>query len=449
MFAIGLGLAPGCRIEGSTGGVWVGLSDRHIFLAAEWDPFRGMLEQMASELRTAGDWRVSFESADAESGSRRWREILGRLKEAGLVQAVLADTSGPLARLEPIGADPGALSSTAPTEGARLSRFAFVRRVGKNALLESPNAPYRMHLLDARASTFVASLAHGVPKGRPLAPREVLTLELLEAGGFLEQGDAETDAWEFADLLFHVRSRLGRSEDPIGATFPGARSGPADPASKPVAAEAQLLRLGRTPLSSHQSLRDILGQRRSVLRYGRAPVRLDELTELLFAAASVQDVGMGGAEHPYETRRRSYPSGGALHSLEIYPVVLSVDGLLAGVYRYDAVEHALETVRLGWSPAEELFAAHGLAPRSDMASPVLLLVTSRFRRVSWKYSRIAYSLVLKEVGALYQTLYLVATDLGLAPCAWGAGNPTKFASITGISEAEEPTVGEFLVGPLP
>ena len=39
--------------------------------------------------------------------------------------------------------------------------------------------------------------------------------------------------------------------------------------------------------------------------------------------------------------------------------------------------------------------------------------------VSWKYNSIAYSLILKNVGVLIQTLYLMATDMGLGGCAIG------------------------------
>jgi hypothetical protein len=42
---------------------------------------------------------------------------------------------------------------------------------------------------------------------------------------------------------------------------------------------------------------------------------------------------------------------------------------------------------------------------------VVVVVTSRFARQSERYGDLAYSLVLKEVGGLFQTLYLVAEYL--------------------------------------
>jgi SagB-type dehydrogenase family enzyme len=64
------------------------------------------------------------------------------------------------------------------------------------------------------------------------------------------------------------------------------------------------------------------------------------------------------------------------------------------------------------------------------------------------YGPLAYSLILKEVGALFQTIYLVAEYLGLATCALGGGIPDDaFSRIGKIEELAEPVVGEFMIGP--
>jgi oxazoline/thiazoline dehydrogenase len=77
-----------------------------------------------------------------------------------------------------------------------------------------------------------------------------------------------------------------------------------------------------------------------------------------------------------------------------------------------------------------------------------VVVTSRFARQSETYGDLAYSLVLKEVGALLQTLYLVAEDLGLAVCALGGRSPGDLlARLCGTTELDEPVVGEVMLGP--
>jgi SagB-type dehydrogenase family enzyme len=54
-----------------------------------------------------------------------------------------------------------------------------------------------------------------------------------------------------------------------------------------------------------------------------------------------------------------------------------------------------------------------------------------------------YALVLKDLGALMQTMYLVATAMGLAPCAIGSGDAAVFARATGLDPLAESSVGEF------
>ena len=50
------------------------------------------------------------------------------------------------------------------------------------------------------------------------------------------------------------------------------------------------------------------------------------------------------------------------------------------------------------------------------------MIAARFGRISWKYSSIAYALILKDVGCMIQAFYLAATDMGLGGCAIGTGN---------------------------
>jgi SagB-type dehydrogenase family enzyme len=77
---------------------------------------------------------------------------------------------------------------------------------------------------------------------------------------------------------------------------------------------------------------------------------------------------------------------------------------------------------------------------------ILITIAARFGRVSWKYSGIAYSLILKDVGVLLQTLYLMATDMGLGGCAIGTSNIDLFARMTGIEFHIEGPVGQFALG---
>ena len=80
------------------------------------------------------------------------------------------------------------------------------------------------------------------------------------------------------------------------------------------------------------------------------------------------------------------------------------------------------------------------------APQVLITVAARFGRASWKYSSIAYSLILKDVGVLLQTFHIAATEMGLGGCAIGSINIDLFAKMTGLEFYVEGPVGQFAIG---
>src|SRR5206468_11105883 len=90
---------------------------------------------------------------------------------------------------------------------------------------------------------------------------------------------------------------------------------------------------------------------------------------------------------------------------------------------------------------EAMLAGAELAMGTSAVPQILITIAARFDRVEWKYSAIAYSLILKDVGVLLQTLYLVATDMGLGGCAIGTSNIDLFEKMTGIPFHLEAPVG--------
>ena len=76
----------------------------------------------------------------------------------------------------------------------------------------------------------------------------------------------------------------------------------------------------------------------------------------------------------------------------------------------------------------------------------MITIAARFGRTSWKYSSIAYALILKDAGVLVQTLYMMATGMGLGGCAIGIANIDLFAKMTGVEFHVEGPVGQFAIG---
>jgi SagB-type dehydrogenase family enzyme len=195
--------------------------------------------------------------------------------------------------------------------------------------------------------------------------------------------------------------------------------------------------------------------RRTIREYGSRSITQQQLGEFLYRVARVREHGtvqVGYSRDPVtlEIASRPYPGAGGLYELEIYAAVNSCDGLLSGLYRYDPLGHRL-VLRCGLTPEVEAllgYAGSSIAVPMDQLQ-VLLILTARFQRIAWKYASVAYSLILKDVGVVFQTMYLVATAMDLAPCALGGGDADLFARASGIDYYAESSVGEFFLGARP
>jgi putative peptide maturation dehydrogenase len=126
--------------------------------------------------------------------------------------------------------------------------------------------------------------------------------------------------------------------------------------------------------------------------------------------------GYGRNVADVECIKRTSPSGGALHPIEAYPVVTAVDGVAPGIYHYDGRRHVLEPVSALDSADGRALASRFMAGQHYFGDAhVSIVLTARFYRNHWKYRghQKAYPGILMDAAHLSQTLYLVATELGL------------------------------------
>jgi SagB-type dehydrogenase family enzyme len=191
------------------------------------------------------------------------------------------------------------------------------------------------------------------------------------------------------------------------------------------------------------SFTHVLEQRKSIREMADQPITSQVLGEFLYRAARVKEVyhdDKGGVTF------RPFPGGGALHELEIYPLIDRCTDIPSGLYHYEPLEHQLSKVADRTRYVEILLDMAWAQIKQASRPPVLLIIAARFQRVQWKYSSISYALILKDVGCLYQTMYLVATAMGLAPCALGGGDSDLFALAAGLDYYAETDVGGFILG---
>jgi SagB-type dehydrogenase family enzyme len=290
---------------------------------------------------------------------------------------------------------------------------------------------------------------------------DVLSL-LVEARVALPSQEAErehsgaADGWDLHDLLFHARSRFGRHDGSFAGTFRRAARGmPAPPAVKPpgLGRRVTLMRPSLDTLAATDpNLVEVMERRSSIRDFADTPLPFDALSTWLFRVARVRGLASmeidlpGGRSRSLEVSSRPYPAGGRAYELELYLAVRSCEGLDPGMYHYDPLRHELEDV--GAAP-EAVSGTLGYACIcAGIADPpqCVIVVASRLARLAWKYDAIGYAATLKHVGVLYEAMYLVATAMGLAPCALGSGDIDAFARATGLDPLEETSVGEFMLG---
>jgi SagB-type dehydrogenase family enzyme len=351
-----------------------------------------------------------------------------------------------------------------------LSRFAYLRRRGNEMILESPLAGALVRICDPRIATALAALCtpqkisrlrrqRGFPGLELLALlvdcRILLKVDLASGGGLrLSEGDENLALWDFHDLAFHARSTEGRHANPSGGLYPYAGVISPPPAVRPrwPGKTIDLRALSSTRSETISPFARILSERHSTRDFDdQRPITLGEVARFLGATARVRrkwksklDLTEDAPEVAYAAR--PYPSGGSAYELELYLAVASCEGLASGFYHYDADRHALVPIAARQHELKTLFAAAEFAMDAAAPPQILITVAARFARVSWKYSSIAYSLILKDVGAVIQTMYLMATDMGLGGCAIGTNNIDLFANLTGIEFHVEGPVGQFALG---
>jgi SagB-type dehydrogenase family enzyme len=414
----------------------------------------------------------SFASGNREN-DREIHVLVRRLAGRGLIEYPLGRSqSEDLVVIEPQLPDYWPrISELDSADTLVLSRFAYMRRRANEMVLESPRAGALFKICDPKIAAALVALStpqqvKQLRRQKDFVGHELLGLLLdcqilfkIAAGDGLRpaEGDDNLVLWDFHDLLFHARSTEGRHANPLGGAYPYADAIAPLPAVRPSwpGKKIDLHEVSPPSAEAPSPAAKAFRERHSTRDFdGQRPITLAELARFLDSTARVQselktpiDHGGGGDGGPELTYTvRPYPSGGASYELELYLAVDTCEGLSRGFYHYDAGAHALVPIETRGNQLDALLKSAEFAMGVSAPPQILIAIAARFGRVSWKYSSIAYALILKDVGALMQTFYVTATDMGLGGCAIGTTNIDLFAKMTGLDFHVEGPVGQFALG---
>jgi putative peptide maturation dehydrogenase len=184
---------------------------------------------------------------------------------------------------------------------------------------------------------------------------------------------------------------------------------------------------------------DLLRRRRTVRTFDpdatMPSAQLSTILRTVFGSQGTVDHGNG-----YVLQKKTSPSGGALHPIEAYPLIRRVDGFEPGLYHYDVERHALELLEpMTEEAATEYLRSSTCGQGHFQHAAVAFVLTARFRRNFWKYwmQKDQYGVLLLDAGHLSQTLYLVATELGLDPFVTAVINHDALGARLGLDRYAE------------
>ena len=395
--------------------------------------------------------------------------LIASLEKSGLLRIGIANNSKTLLSLEPLSHcfERKELIQGKPV---RLSRFVKIYRQDDALTLEIPTGNSKVKLHDHRLGSIIcllnnpcsySEILNQFPDDLTAYTDEILMMLLSSniIGHVNGDGHIDTDKkfdlhnWNESDLAFHSQSRLelGRLNlaERIKSNNTPSLLAEFDNNSKTIS----LVRPNKQLIG--KDFLSVIEKRRSIRSYSEDPIDIGQISTLLWYSLRIQKQfkstikDKNGDDLHYEAAFRPVPSGGAVHEIRVVLCVRRCKGLDAGLYEYDPNMHQLLFINSYTPKAKKLMDEASMTAKLNRPSDLLITMVARYDRISWKYNQLTYSLILKNVGAIYQQLYLVSTAIGLAPCALGWGNSLTFEEATKINPYRDIAVGEFIIGRIP
>ena len=440
------------------------------------------ISKLLKELSAEGIESKQYIEKQEEIGSASqsldlWTQLQTFYKE-GLLTLEISGSNGLAMCLLP--GNPGLKQQLCSNDSQefKLSKFASIQPCLDGFDITSPLTLTRLRLQDHRLYPLIQKLVAPctLETIRPLLPEDLRSQDQDIASLFLSSGvagvcnseqNAEIDqeaikaGWNKQDLSFHNHTRRHiidcyqeeSSPREIKRTSPPART------QRIVISTVSLPKPSFDDQASN--FYQVIQKRQTIRSYNSKPITAKALGSLLWYSMHTREEILCDPALPrsYEGLLRPVASAGGLHSIELYLCIKQCLGIGPGFYHYDSFNHCLgkmsdlnescqNMLEMAVNTTCKAPQAASISPSRDQQPDVLIVMATRYERNASLHSEtgLAYALILKDAGAIYQQLYLVATALGLAPCGLSFGSSELFEKVSRIPSKIECSVGEFMIG---
>lgn len=188
-----------------------------------------------------------------------------------------------------------------------------------------------------------------------------------------------------------------------------------------VFAADEIIRLPEPKLNGSFSLEQIISARRSVREFTDEQLKINQISQLCFAAQGITDK---------EKKLRSAPSAGAIYPMQIHAV------LPDGLYLYDPVAHTL-TKKISTDIRPMLYVS-SFRQQVVQKAPCTFIISGSARKIEAKYRGKGRHFITLEAGHIAQNVHLQAVAEGLGSVPVGSFDPKAVARICDFTEEYEP-----------
>jgi len=184
--------------------------------------------------------------------------------------------------------------------------------------------------------------------------------------------------------------------------------------------------LPKPRLEGKLTVEQALKKRRTVRSFFRVPLKLAEVSQLLWAAQGITD----------REGNRTSPSPGQTHAIEVYVVCGEGDDLSAGIFHYDPAAHALE--RMSDRDVRRELGDVSCGQEWLATAPVIFVLCAVPERTEELLGERGPRLLCMEAGHVSENIFLQALALRLGNAIVGRFEDDKVRAIVGLPAGVEP-----------